>query len=96
MAYNNEYPYVDPNRYNSDWLLHEMSQTRDTVGELKQQLKNNFNALMLEFFNEIMPDVIYDEANERVTLSFENENIVSNATHAYDSETNTLVIKRED
>ena len=96
MAYNNEYPYVDPNRYNSDWLLHEMSQTRDTVGELKQQLKNNFNALMLEFCNEMMPDVIYDEANERVTLSFENENIVSNATHAYDSETNTLVIKRED
>lgn len=94
MAYNNEYPYVDPNRYNSDWLLHEMSQTRDTVEELKQQLKNNFNALMLEFFNEIMPDVIYDEANERVTLSF--ENIVSNATHAYDSETDTLVIKRED
>lgn len=94
MAYNYEYPYVDPNRYNSDWLLHEMSQTRDTVGELKQQLKNNFNALMLEFFNEIMPDVIYDEANERVTLSF--ENIVSNTTHAYDSETDTLVIKRED
>lgn len=94
MAYNNEYPYVDPNRYNSDWLLHEMSQTRDTVEELKRQLKNNFNALVLEFFNEIMPSVIYDEAHERITLSFENENIVSNATHAYDSETDTLVIKK--
>lgn len=96
MAYNNEYPYVDPNRYNSDWLLHEMSQTRDTVEELKRQLKNNFNALVLEFFNEIMPSVIYDEANERITLSFKNENIVCNATHAYDSETDTLIIKKRE
>lgn len=96
MAYNNEYPYVDPNRYNSDWLLHEMSQTRKSVEELKRQLKNNFNALVLEFFNEIMPSVIYDEANERITLTFETVNIVGNATHAYDSETDTLVIKKED
>ena len=96
MAYNNEYPYVDPNRYNSDWLLHEMSQTRDTVEELKRQLKNNFNALVLEFFNEIMPSVIYDESNERITLSFKNENIVCNATHEYDSKTDTLVIKKRE
>lgn len=96
MAYNNEYPYVDPNRYNSDWILHEMLQTRESIEELKRQLKNNFNALVLEFFNEIMPSVIYDETHERITLSFENENIVSNATHEYDSETDTLVIKKED
>lgn len=96
MAYNNEYPYVDPNRYNSDWLLHEMSQTRDTVEELKRQLKNNFNALVLEFFNEIMPSVIYDESNERITLSFKNENIVGNATHEYDTKTDTLVIKKRE
>lgn len=96
MAYNNEYPYVDPNRHNSDWLLHEMAQTKETVEELKRQLKNNFNALVLEFFNEIMPGVIYDESNERITLSFKNENIVSSATHAYDSKTDTLVIKKRE
>lgn len=96
MAYNNEYPYVDPNRHNSDWLLHEMTQTKETVEELKRQLKNNFNALVLEFFNEIMPSVIYNEANERITLSFKNENIVGNATHAYDSKTDTLVIKKRE
>ena len=26
MAYNYEYPYTDPNRYNADWLLNKMKQ----------------------------------------------------------------------
>ena len=26
MAYNYEYPYTDPNRYNSDWLLNKMKE----------------------------------------------------------------------
>ena len=26
MAYNYEYPYTDPNRYNDDWLLNKMKE----------------------------------------------------------------------
>ena len=26
MAYNYEYPYTDPNRYNADWLLNKMKE----------------------------------------------------------------------
>ena len=26
MAYNYEYPYTDPNRYNSDWLLNKVKE----------------------------------------------------------------------
>lgn len=26
MAYNHEYPYVDPNRYNADWILHKIKE----------------------------------------------------------------------
>lgn len=94
MAYNNEYPYVDPNRYNSDWLLHEMKITRETVEELKNQLKNDFRSLMIEFFNEIMPSVVYDESNERIILSF--ENVVADAVHYYDESTSTMVIEKEE
>lgn len=94
MAYNNEYPYVDPNRHNSDWLLHEMKMTRETVEELKNQLKNDFRNLMIGFFNEIMPDVVYDESNERIILSF--ENVVADAVHYYDGSTSTMVIEKEE
>ena len=94
MAFNNEYPYVDPNRYNSDWLLHEMKMTRETVEALKNQLKNDFRALMIEFFNEIMPNVVYDEPNERIVLSF--ENVVADAVHYYDESTSTMVIEKEE
>ena len=93
MAYNNEYPYVDPNRHNSDWLLHEMKMTRETVEALKNQLKNDFRELMIEFFNEIMPSVVYDEPNERIVLSF--ENVVADAVHYYDESTSTMVIEKE-
>lgn len=36
MAYNNEYPYVDPNRYNSDWVL---SFVRDAKSFLEGYVK---------------------------------------------------------
>lgn len=96
MAYNNEYPYVDPNRYNSDWLLHEMKMTRETVDELKNQLQNDVKTLMLEFLNEILPDVVYDESNERIVLSFEYVEVVADAVHYYDRTTNTMVIEKEE
>ena len=92
MAFNNEYPYVDPYRYNYDWLLNEMQMTQDTVEELKNQLKNDFRALMIEFFNDIMPNVAYDDTNERIILSF--ENIVADAVHYYDESTSTMVVDK--
>lgn len=96
MAFNYEYPYVDPNRYNSDWILHEMKTTRETVEELKNQLQNDVKTLMIEFLNEILPDVVYDESNERIILSFENVEVVADAVHYYDKSTSTMVIEKEE
>lgn len=31
MAYNNEYPYTDPNRYNDDWLLNRIKEYDETI-----------------------------------------------------------------
>ena len=35
MAYNYEYPYTDPNRYNSDWLLKKVKEIIDGLEEFK-------------------------------------------------------------
>lgn len=40
MAYNYEYPYTDPNRYNSDWLLHKMGELEGRLdGIVEETLK---------------------------------------------------------
>lgn len=40
MAYNYEYPYTDPNRYNSDWLLNKMKELEGRLdGIIEEALK---------------------------------------------------------
>ena len=40
MAYNYEYPYTDPNRYNADWLLNKMKDLEGRIdGILEEALK---------------------------------------------------------
>ena len=40
MAYNYEYPYTDPNRYNSDWLINKMKELEGRLdGILEEALK---------------------------------------------------------
>ena len=40
MAYNYEYPYTDPNRYNADWLLNKMKELEGRLdGILAEALK---------------------------------------------------------
>ena len=40
MAYNYEYPYTDPNRYNADWLLNKMKELQGRIdGILDEALK---------------------------------------------------------
>lgn len=39
MAYNYEYPYVDPNRYNSDWILGEMKTIGSNLENLIESAK---------------------------------------------------------
>lgn len=39
MAYNYEYPYVDPNRYNSDWALHTIKDISNRLEEIEEKVK---------------------------------------------------------
>lgn len=43
MAYNHEYPYVDPNRYNSDWELNEVKALRNEMNTFEAMNKISFS-----------------------------------------------------
>lgn len=38
MAYNYEFPYVDPNRHNSDWLLQYVKEAKEFLEKYKEEL----------------------------------------------------------
>ena len=40
MSYNYEYPYVDPERYNDDWLLYTTLQTQNRMSAMEKEWKD--------------------------------------------------------
>lgn len=73
MAYNYEYPYTDPNRYNADWLLNKMKEldgrldgiVEDTLKLTKEYVDDrliNYQAQISEIRREIK--TLYDKDAE--------------------------------
>ena len=69
MAFNYEYPYTDPNRYNSDWLLNKVkelaSEWLQTSAEWKNTEKefNELKAYVMNFFDNLD---IQEEVNKKL------------------------------
>lgn len=38
MAFNHEYPYTDPYRYNEDWILQEIINLKEKCDDLQEQI----------------------------------------------------------
>lgn len=64
MAYNYEYPYTDPNRYNADWLLNKMKELEGRLDGIVEETLNltkeyvderlaGYQALILEIRRDI-------------------------------------------
>ena len=74
MAYNYEYPYTDPNRYNADWLLNKMKELEGRLdGILEEALK-----LTMEYVDNsiaIFETQISDIRQEMKMLSDRDEEI---------------------
>ena len=74
MAYNYEYPYTDPNRYNADWLLNKMKELEGRLdGILEEALK-----LTMEYVDNsiaIFQTQIADIREEMQMLSERDEEI---------------------
>lgn len=50
MAYNYEYPYTDPGRFNADWLLH-------TIKKLIDDMQNFINLNTIKYADPILWDI---------------------------------------
>lgn len=68
MAYNYEYPYTDPNRYNSDWVLKKVTdlikEWADITGQfsdLKTAVDEFFTWVKWKFENLDVNDAIYEQ-----------------------------------
>lgn len=98
MAYNYEYPYTDPNRYNADWLLNKMKELEGRIdGILEEALKltkeyvdtrlSEYQAQITQIRKEIQAvsdrtDEISEEIVQQVARL---EGLISDAEHKAES-----------
>ena len=98
MAYNYEYPYTDPNRYNADWLLNKMKELEGRLdGILEEALKltkeyvdtrlSEYQAQIAQIRKEIQ--AVYDRtdeiSDEMVQQVARLEGLISDAEHEAES-----------
>ena len=70
MAYNYEWPYTDPNRYNDDWLLKTVKEVYETVKNLEdwqaqhiseyEELKKLYDDIMKGNFPDSIKTAFYN------------------------------------
>lgn len=69
MAYNYEYPYTDPNRYNSDWLLNKVKELAVEWLQTSEEWKNTekeFNELKAYVMNYFDNLDVQEEVNKKL------------------------------
>lgn len=81
MAYTHEAPYVDPYRYNSDWELHTVKETRERMDALEkkeEEFENDINQQWEQFQNNIAADFKkYQDDTNRLIQEWENQTITN-------------------
>lgn len=105
MAYNYEYPYVDPNRYNDDWLLNKMKELDINLKELEDRAVAKATENALKYVDEETAkiksdfDELENDFNQTVTELRNNyESFSSNVTsqiYLFDSRLKALNDKIE-
>ena len=98
MAYNYEYPYTDPNRYNADWLLNKMKDLESRLdGILEDALKltkeyvdirlSDYQAQIAQIRNEIqaVSDRTDEISEEMVQQVARLEGLISDAERQAES-----------
>lgn len=63
MAYNYEWPYVDPSRFNSDWILHEIKRMIREWDTTKKEWKE-FKQYVLDYLEKILPEEINEKLQQ--------------------------------
>lgn len=70
MAYNHEYPYTDPNRYNDDWLLNKMKELEQKIIGIEEDILRDAKIYIDEQLSVYIAEV---EAIRREFTIFKNE-----------------------
>ena len=97
MAFNYEYPYVDPNRHNNDWELSEVKRVSNEMKTLKDWLADNLETLVFEVIQKMFFRAEYDADTETLKQYAvtpgpgEGELIIY-----YDEDTQRIVIRRNE
>ena len=84
------YPNNSTEVRNMDYLLQKVEELDQKVNKL---MSDKLEEAIDEYFNKVMINAIYDEANEKIILS--KEAVVSDGVHTYNAETNTMTIEEE-
>ena len=86
MAYNYEYPYTDPGRYNADWLLNKVKELSDIV-ELK--FDEAVREYLINELNDMFADVTYIPESKTIRFFL---GIVGDGEHLYNPNSETMTI----
>lgn len=68
MAYNYEFPYTDPNRYNDDWLLNRMKDLlvrMDSIEAWKEEYQDAYEA-----FKKMVSDIEHGKFPDSIRNAF--------------------------
>ena len=63
--FDSNFPGTDYNKINLDWFLQEFNRIQQITSDM---LNDNLRKLILEAFNELMPDAAYDAETETITI----------------------------
>lgn len=74
MAYNYEYPYTDPNRYNSDWVLKKVAESEESLKkalELLNDINDNVDTITKEEIQRLIDSGQFQEYITDILNEFE-------------------------
>ena len=82
------YPNNSTEVRNMDYLLRKVEELDQKVNKL---MSDKLEEAIDEYFNKVMINAIYDEANEKIILS--KEAVVSDGVHIYSGDDNSITIE---
>lgn len=63
--FDSNFPGTDYNKINLDWFLQEFNKIQHITSDM---LNDNLRKLILEAFNELMPEAAYDAETETIII----------------------------
>lgn len=93
MAYNYEYPYVDPNRANTDWEIKTVIEVKNDMETFKQTISDSIESIVENIITTLLWRATYDADDESVTFLTET-GADTEIVIEYDPDTQLIRVRR--